>query len=580
MTTSPEVARFTNTDIGAVSVLSWLHACADQLAPAETALENVPVAWVARTSTDDMQDPTLSLPRQLDSVRHALPAGFVIVAHFYDVESGRTAWELRGRSDPGRHFDIPIPRDGGLADLLAEATRADRRFIAVVCESVDRIARTMYTGTKIEHDLEQAGVVLLAADEGIDRAAIPALAPEAKPAKRATATLTRRVKQAIAEWYVLNMLELSWGGLKTHTDQGYNIGKPPFGYRAERLRHPVKAKAELGKVKHRLVVDPIQGPVVTQIFAWRALERLSCRAIAERLNAHPGRYPAPNPIPGRQRRRTGAWTQSSVREVLGNPKHTGYMVWNRRKNPRKDRGIRGRVNPPSQWVWSTQPTHEPLVTRTLFDAATSVSQFRRSSPSQPGSSRPNATRTYSLRSYIFCALCGRRMFGQTRKHYIYYRCDNADRRHRQRPWYPTHPATVLVREDVITQPLARFLAEIRNRLCPVDPWPEQASRAGVDWETAPEPAAYPARLGPACGDQEVLVGERRRGDTPMPDFDVNALPEERQRCLFDAFQLQIFYDVHRHEATFRVALDAGTAHTLTISAAAAPPRSSTSAGGG
>jgi hypothetical protein len=38
------------------------------------------------------------------------------------------------------------------------------------------------------------------------------------------------------------------------------------------------------------------------------------------------------------------------------------MVWNRRKRPRPERDIRGRVNPPSAWVWSALPTHEPLVT--------------------------------------------------------------------------------------------------------------------------------------------------------------------------------------------------------------------------
>ncbi len=29
------------------------------------------------------------------------------------------------------------------------------------------------------------------------------------------------VKQAIAEWYVLDMLEKSWGGLMEHTEQSY-----------------------------------------------------------------------------------------------------------------------------------------------------------------------------------------------------------------------------------------------------------------------------------------------------------------------------------------------------------------------
>jgi hypothetical protein len=245
-----------------ISLLSWLQTIADQNVPAALGPAKVPVAWLGRTSTEDNQDPTLSLPRQLDNSRHALPDEFVIVAHFYDVESGRTLDDLRGQGHTHEQFNIPIPRDGSVADLLAESQRPDRRFVAVICESIERVARTMYGGTKIEHELEQAGVALLAADEGVDRRAIPALAEGSGPSKRATPTLTRRVKQAISEWYVLNMLELAWGGFKVHTDQGYNIGKPPYGYQARQLRHPVEAKALQGRHKHKLVIDPTCGPVV------------------------------------------------------------------------------------------------------------------------------------------------------------------------------------------------------------------------------------------------------------------------------------------------------------------------------
>jgi site-specific recombinase XerD len=41
------------------------------------------------------------------------------------------------------------------------------------------------------------------------------------------------------------------------------------------------------------------------------------------------------------------------------------MVWNRRKRSRPERGVKGRVNPPSEWVWSTQSTHETLTTRVV-----------------------------------------------------------------------------------------------------------------------------------------------------------------------------------------------------------------------
>ncbi|GAA0739535.1 recombinase family protein [Dactylosporangium roseum] len=385
-----------------ISLLDWLREAADQTVPEALQSAAIPVAWIGRTSTDDMQDPTLSLPRQLDYVRSRLPAGFVIVAKFYDVESGQNLIQLRGKGSAHEHLDIPIPRDGSIADCLEEAKRPDRRFVAVVVENIERIARVMYFSTKIEYELEQIGIPLFAADEGIDPSQIPSLNNGSAPGRRATQTLTRRIKQSIAEWYALNMKELSWGGFKIHTDQGFNIGKPPYGYVADRIKHPVKAKAHEGKFKHRLVPDPVRGAAVTQIFLWRALERLSYNDIADRLNLDPERYP-PDPIPGEGRRRIGAWTGGSVREVLDNPKHTGYMVWNRRKNPRPKRGIKGRVNPPSAWVWSSRPTHEPLVTREIFNAASAVSRFRKGSRSSAAANvHPETARTYVLRSYLRC----------------------------------------------------------------------------------------------------------------------------------------------------------------------------------
>lgn len=437
-----------------INLLDWLRVVADQNVPDSLKGAAVPVAWMGRTSTDDAQDPTLSLPRQLENSRNALPPGFVIVAKYYDVESGRNAVERRGTSSAHEQFDIPIPRDGSVADLLAEAQRPDRRFVAVVCESIERVARTTYFSTKIEHELEQAGVALLAADEGIDASAVRSANQSIAPFRRATPTLTRRIKQAISEWYVLNMLELSWGGTKAHTDQGFNIGKPPYGYLASRIRHPVKNKAEQGKFKHRLVADPIRGPVVTQIFLWRALDRLGYRSIADRLNQNPELYPPPDPIVSENRRRVGAWTASSVREILDNPKYVGYMVWNRRKRPRPERGVPGRVNPPSAWVWSSAPTHEHLTTKEIFTAASAAARYRQGS--RPDAPRTDAKHTYLLRSYLRCALCGRRAWGHTVRSCTYYRCTPDPKNHAHLPWYPSHPAHVVIREDKLLEPLHRF----------------------------------------------------------------------------------------------------------------------------
>jgi hypothetical protein len=42
-----------------ISLLDWLRQAADQNVPEDFRAAAVPVAWIGRTSTDDMQDPTL-----------------------------------------------------------------------------------------------------------------------------------------------------------------------------------------------------------------------------------------------------------------------------------------------------------------------------------------------------------------------------------------------------------------------------------------------------------------------------------------------------------------------------------------
>ncbi len=194
------------------------------------------------------------------------------------------------------------------------------------------------------------------------------------------------------------------GRFKIHTYQGWNVGKPLYGYEPEWHRHPVKAKAEEGATKHRLKPNPARGPVVTQIFVWRALERLSYDHMANRLNADLDRHPPPEPVKrATYNTAVGAWTATAVRDVLDNPKYTGYMVWNRRKRSRPERGVKGRVNPPSEWVWSPQPTHEPLVTRAMFDAASP--RLARSYGSARALAPPRA-RTTATRKLPAVTCCG------------------------------------------------------------------------------------------------------------------------------------------------------------------------------
>ncbi|MFE0024136.1 recombinase family protein [Amycolatopsis sp. NPDC059021] len=403
-------------------------------------------AWLGRVSTKDMQDPTLSLPRQLGNSQRSLPEDGLIVAHFYDVESGRMDLDARGSGRAHEQFDIPIPRDGGIQDLLAEAERPDRRFDYVICESIERTARHMFYGTSIEHRLERAGVRLLAADEPFQLAAVDGRKP-----KRATQLLTRRMKQSISEFYVVDMLEKSWDGYAVHAEAGYNIGKPCYGYRARRVPHPVPAKRAKGIKKTFLELDPDRAPTVRVIFNLRTTERLSYQAIADRLNVDPVAYPPP--VPADPARGVGCWTYSNVRDILTNPKYTGHMVWNRRA--RKTRN--NKANPVEEWIWSAQPVHAPLVDLETWLQAQDVGghRFGSRSISHTNAKHPQTKRAYLLRTYLFCEACGRRMYGKSRRDLAYYVC--APKKGYAPKGHPT-ASSFWVREEVLVDKLNEFLA--------------------------------------------------------------------------------------------------------------------------
>ena len=366
----------------------------------------VRVAFAGRTSTEDQQDPRQSLIRQLERSKSVLPPAWAIVAHFYDVESGRKELAQRGHGANVSRFDIPIARDGGIDDLLAEAASPDRRFDVVICETVSRTARRMYENMTIERELERAGVPLFAWNE-----------PIKIDGSRASQILQRRINQSVAEYEVLNTLETSWGGLCTHVREGWNIGKPPYGYQAKSYRHPNPAKADRGATKSRLEPQGARGETVTEIANWRYHEGLGYGAIADRLNVDLDKYPPPEP-PGGAARARGAWSKSTVSDLLRNPKYTGYQVFNRRAS----RSRRGAVNEPEKWVWSSEPVHEPLIPKWMFDELAKRRSARKGSRSGNRPNRHPATRhSYVLRGMLFCT-CGRRMYGNARKYSTYYLC--------------------------------------------------------------------------------------------------------------------------------------------------------------
>src|SRR4051794_24468193 len=79
---------------------SWLKASVVDVAP----IPRLRLAWMGRTSDDEVQDPTISLPRQLRSCRAVLGEGMEISLHFWDVETSRKNLDARGSSTAWKNF--------------------------------------------------------------------------------------------------------------------------------------------------------------------------------------------------------------------------------------------------------------------------------------------------------------------------------------------------------------------------------------------------------------------------------------------------------------------------------------------
>ena len=154
---------------------------------------------------------------------------------------------------------------------------------------------------------------------------------------------------------------------------------------------------------------------------------------------------------------------NAVRAILGNPRYTGRAVWNRQRRDEElldvddvAAGYRSRMrwNDRSEWVWSTEQTHEAIVSPETFAAASAqrtVGHNRRTVI------KPQHSRTYCLSALVRCGECGRRMSGSWNHGESYYRCT-----------WPSeyagavgkHPRTVYLRESDVTPALDGWLLSV------------------------------------------------------------------------------------------------------------------------
>jgi site-specific DNA recombinase len=405
------------------------------------------VAFIGRTSTSTLQDPVVSLLRQYRLAAERLPEGFIIVRSYWDVESGGIELDARSQTGLWRKFaDAGIPRDGGMADLRAAIASGQCPFSAAICEDINRVGRDMLDSLRLEKELRAAGALVFATSEPID-----------VQAPAASTMLVRRMKMAESEYFRYNLKTNMWEGLQQYAIGGHNTGPCPYGYLEDRTPHPNPMKAKMGATRARLVPHPEQAPWVTEMFEWRAWDKLSVSGIARRLTERG----APPPRAGK------AWSTSTVNAILHNPKYTGRIVLGRTTNtgPTRRRGELKVIRLPREyWTWAAdENTHEALVNMETWEKAQTVGRERGNSM-DPGTRHlgRDSGRLYPYRSKIHCNQCHRRMHGTqsaTRRSgqtLTYYVCPTRTTKPEDTAKWPGHVRASL-REDVLTAKLSEFL---------------------------------------------------------------------------------------------------------------------------
>ena len=395
-------------------------------------------AFYGRVSTEDQQDPASSKQWQLSRAQSIIePSGGVVVTEFFDIGQSRSLpWKRRPES----------------ASLLEAFKRPDRGFDAVV---IGEPARAFYGN--------QFGLTFpVFVHYGVELW-VPEVGGRVDPGSDAhDLVMSLYGGMSKGERNRIKVRVRSAMEAQAKHEGRFLGGRPPYGYLlGDAGAHPNPSKAADGKRMQRLEVDPAAAPVVERIFA----EYIAGRGyfvIAAGLTRDG--FPSPSAHdPARNRHRdTRSWSKIAVRSILQNPKYTGRQVWNRQRRDEilvdvedvaQGHLSRMRWNDSSDWVWSTDATHEAIIDSETFAKAQAQMAAGAYRPTTAPTTR---RRTYVLSGRVQCGICGHRMAGHANHGVHHYRCRFP------RDWAPVegmdHPPTVYVREDAIVPRLDEWIA--------------------------------------------------------------------------------------------------------------------------
>lgn len=325
-----------------------------------------------RVSTKAQEEEGTSLDSQeTECRRHSETLGYVVARVTREVYSGAELWD-RPKLAQDR------------ADIKAG------RFQALICHSTDRLSRNPVHLALIAEECDRAGVALSFVTEPLDNS------PEGQ--------LIRYVRGYAGQVEREKIRERQLRGKRTRVQSGKIHGHGPelYGYRRDKA------------VGIRTVYEP-EATVVRQVFTWMVEGHLGTVSIARRLNEQGIPPPSAGKLMYSDAERRPRWGKSQVRKIVQHPAYKGETIeWRHRRvasqaerrRPDYDAAAGRVIRPEAEWIYLPDGITPPIVSAEVWQAAQEALRERRAVLATR-----NAARPYLLRGLVWCANCGRRMYG-------------------------------------------------------------------------------------------------------------------------------------------------------------------------
>lgn len=392
----------------------------------------------------------------------------------------------------------------GLAQLLEDI--AAHRVNTVVVKDLSRLGRSNAKTLTLLEMFEEQNVRIVAVDDNWD--------------SFADDDDIIGIKTWYNERYVKDISRKIRSNIHQKLKTGEYLGTPPYGYRKE---HNV-VNGKLIPI-NRLLVDEQVRTAVEEIFRLY-LEGYGYKRIAVRLEEKG--YPTPSSHKDYRRPQSYSWTRDHIRRIISNRVYCGDTV----------QGVSEKISykakktrrlPLQEWYVS-ENTHEPIVSRGVWEAANSLRISKRrgmnaeaAKEEAPFLARPGK-RLFS--GFLVCGSCKAPLCARTRPNRPSgYACRNYLRRGRQEGGCESH----FVREDDLHSLVLRNMIEALGETARLEGMRLYSEKSAAAGGTDREIAGLNKEINKISRRLELMYEDRLNGVLPVNTFLEKRLQSER--CL-------------------------------------------------